>query len=220
MFPPIARRCGYFNPQEAGEFLPMICCCRAPDVIQPGTKATVPVGPRYDRNGRMIGRIVLTASIAAVSLLGTARDVSAQIVALGASATAGYGLPPSESFPSQLQAMLQAKGSATRVINAGVSGETTGEILARIDSSVPEGTKIVILSIFMLNDARRGISPAEHRSNLASILWQLHGRRSQVIDASGLIASAARAGLVQRDRLHLTAEGNRRVAKELAASLR
>jgi acyl-CoA thioesterase-1 len=168
----------------------------------------------------MIGRIVLTASIAAVSLLGTARDVSAQIVALGASATAGYGLPPSESFPSQLQAMLQAKGSATRVINAGVSGETTAEILARIDSSVPEGTKIVILSIFMLNDARRGISPAEHRSNLASILWQLHGRRSQVIDASGLIASAARAGLVQRDRLHLTAEGNRRVAKELAASLR
>ncbi len=46
--------------------------------------------------------------IAAVAFFATIRDGLAQIVALGASATAGYGLAPSESFPSQLQAMLQA----------------------------------------------------------------------------------------------------------------
>ena len=72
-----------------------------------------------------MSRIVWIAALAAVALFATMRCGSAQIVALGASATAGYGLPSSESFPSQLQAMLRARGSATRVINAGVSGETT-----------------------------------------------------------------------------------------------
>lgn len=168
----------------------------------------------------MVHRIVLIAAVMAIASVATVRCASAQIVALGASATAGYGLPPSESFPSQLQALLQAKGSSARVINAGVSGETTGEILARVDSSVPEGTKIVILSIFMLNDARRGISPAAHQSNLSSILQRLRARHIQIIDANGLIVSAARAGMLQRDRIHLTAEGNLRVAKALAVSLR
>jgi acyl-CoA thioesterase I len=89
---------------------------------------------------RKIAWIIL---VAAVAFFATMRGGSAQIVALGASATAGYGLAPPESFPSQLQAMLQAKGSPTRVINAGVSGETTSQILARVNSSVPEGTSIV-----------------------------------------------------------------------------
>src|ERR1700755_2201729 len=103
--------------------------------------------------------------IAAIAYFATVHWCSAQIVALGASATAGYGLPASESFPSQLQAMLQAKGSSTRVINAGVSGETTAQILARTNSSVPEGTRIVILSMFMLNDRNHGVSAAQHSAN-------------------------------------------------------
>jgi acyl-CoA thioesterase-1 len=85
---------------------------------------------------------------------------------------------------------------------------------------VPEGTKIVILSIFMLNDRNRGVSPAAHQSNVASINQQLRARHIRVIDASGLIASAARAGMLQSDRIHLTAEGNRQVAARLLASVR
>jgi acyl-CoA thioesterase I len=166
---------------------------------------------------RRLAWITLIAAVASFSFV---RDGSAQIVALGASATAGYGLAPSESFPAQLQAMLQAKGSTKRVINAGVSGETTGEILARTNNSVPEGTRIVILSIFMLNDGRRGISPAVHQANIAAIYQQLRARHIRVIDASGLITSAAKAGLLQRDGIHLTAEGNRRVATALVASVR
>jgi acyl-CoA thioesterase I len=171
---------------------------------------------RYSRLGRIAG---ITA-VAAFALFATVCDCRAQIVALGASATAGYGLSPSESFPSQLQAMLQAKGSATRVINAGVSGETTSQILARTNSSVPEGTKIVILSIFMLNDRNRGVSPAMHQANIAAIRQQLSARHIRIVDATGLIAAAARAGMLQGDRIHLTAEGNRQVAARLAASLR
>jgi acyl-CoA thioesterase-1 len=165
-------------------------------------------------------RIAWVVLIASVVFFGMMRWCSAQIVALGASATAGYGLPPSESFPSQLQAMLQARGSATPLINPRGSGETTTQILARVNSSVPEGTKIVILSIFMLNDRNRGVSPAAHQSNVASINQQLRARHIRVIDASGLIASAARAGMLQSDRIHLTAEGNRQVAARLLASVR
>jgi acyl-CoA thioesterase-1 len=165
-------------------------------------------------------RIASIVLVAAVAFFATMRDGSAQVVALGASATAGYGLPASESFPSQLQAMLQARGSATQVINAGVSGETSGQILARVGSSVPEGTRIVILSIFMFNDGRRGVSAATHRSNLAAIQQQLRARHIRIIDANGLIMSAAKAGMLQSDGLHLTAEGNRQVAARLLASVR
>src|SRR5260370_22521078 len=167
----------------------------------------------------MSRKIVCIVLVASVGLFASMRVGSAQVVALGESAPAGYGLAPSESFPSQLQAMLQAKGSPTRVINAGVSGETTSQILARVNSSVPEGTRIVILSIFMLNDRNRGVSPAVHQSNVASIRQQLGARHIRIIDRTGLIISAARAGMLQRDRIHLTAEGDRRVAAGLMASL-
>lgn len=166
---------------------------------------------------RRIPRIIL---IAAIAYFATMHWCSAQIVALGASATEGYGLAASESFPSQLQSMLQAKGSSTRVINAGVSGETSAQILARVNSSVPDGTRIVILSMFMLNDRTHGVSAAQHSANVASIRQQLAARHIRVIDATGLITSAAKAGLLQGDRLHLTAEGNRRVAAGLLASVR
>jgi acyl-CoA thioesterase-1 len=168
----------------------------------------------------MSRRIAWITLVSAVAFFTFVRGGSAQVVALGASATAGYGLAPAESFPAQLQAMLQAEGSHTRVINAGVSGETTAQILARVNGSVPEGTRIVILSIFMLNDGRHGVSPAEHRSNIAAMYRQLRARHIRIIDASGLITSAAKAGMLQRDRIHLTAEGNRRVAAALLASVR
>jgi acyl-CoA thioesterase I len=166
---------------------------------------------------RRVPSIILIAAIAYFAMM---HWCSAQVVALGASATAGYGLAPSDSFPAQLQAMLQAKGSSTRVINAGVSGETTAQILARVSSSVPEGTRIVILSIFMINDSTHGVSSAQHSANVASIRQRLAARHIRVIDATGLIISAAKAGLLQGDRLHLTAEGNRRVAAALLGSVR
>ena len=167
----------------------------------------------------MSGRITRIVLIAAVAFFATVRGGSAQIVALGASATAGYGVAASESYPSQLQAMLQAKGSTMRVINAGVVGETTARILARVNSSVPEGTRIVILTIFTMNDEYYGVSAAEQQSNVASLYQQLRARDIRVIDATGLVTAAAKAGMVQPDGIHLTAEGNRRVAAELMASL-
>jgi lysophospholipase L1-like esterase len=76
------------------------------------------------------------------ALMGSA---TAQVVALGASNTEGHGVSSSESYPAQLQAMLQARGSGLRVTNAGVYGDTTGGMLSRLSSAVPDGTKIVIV---------------------------------------------------------------------------
>jgi acyl-CoA thioesterase I len=103
----------------------------------------------------------LTLTIAG---LGAAYSASAQVVALGASNTEGHGVGSSEAFPAQLDRMLKAKGSSTDVRNAGVFGDTTTGMLARLSSSVPEGTKIVILQ-FGGNDFRQGISPATRQAN-------------------------------------------------------
>jgi acyl-CoA thioesterase-1 len=87
---------------------------------------------------------------------------NAQIVALGASSTAGYGVGASSAYPAQLEAILRARGRAMSVSNAGISGDTTGGMLARLSSAVPDGTKIVILQIAG-NDAMKGMSSPTQR---------------------------------------------------------
>src|SRR6516225_7344103 len=81
-----------------------------------------------------------------------------KIVALGDSLTAGLGLPASEGFVPRLQAALTAKGIAAEVINAGVSGDTASDALARLDWSVPDDTDAVILEVGA-NDMLRGLKP-------------------------------------------------------------
>ncbi len=105
-----------------------------------------------------------------------------RIVAFGDSLTAGYRLPPNEAFPVQLAEALKAKGHNVEVANAGVSGDTTAAGLARFDWSVPEGTDAVILELGA-NDALRGVSPAETRKNLDSILKKLSERKIEVLIA-------------------------------------
>jgi len=141
----------------------------------------------------------------------------AQIVALGASNTAGRGVGASEAFPAQLEAMLRAKGSNMQVANAGISGDTTGGMLARLSSDVPAGTKIVILQ-FGGNDARKGLSGRE--ANIAQIKSQLRARGIRFVEADGLVRSALRAGMMLPDRQHLTVEGHRQVAAALLRSIR
>jgi len=64
--------------------------------------------------------------IAVVLSFDVVAGANAQIVALGASSTAGYGVGASAAYPAQLQAMLRAKGRPMSVGNAGISGDTTG----------------------------------------------------------------------------------------------
>lgn len=109
-----------------------------------------------------------------------------KILALGDSLTAGHGLVQADSFPAQLQKALQAKGYHVRVINAGVSGDTTSDGLARLDWVLAAKPDAVIVELGA-NDALRGIDPAVTRANLDKILHTLHQRGLPVLLA-GMLA--------------------------------
>ena len=115
---------------------------------------------------------------AAVTLQAQERPV--QIVVLGDSLTAGYGLPASAAFPARLEQALRAKGHNVAVANAGVSGNTASDGLARLDWSVPEGTDAVILELGA-NDALRGVDSAVTRRALETILRRLKQRNIPVL---------------------------------------
>jgi acyl-CoA thioesterase-1 len=94
------------------------------------------------------------------------------IVAFGDSLTAGYGLPDKDGFVPRLQAALANKGIAVEIANAGVSGDTASDGLARLDWSVPQGTDAVIVELGA-NDMLRGIKPEVTRDALDQILQRL-----------------------------------------------
>jgi acyl-CoA thioesterase-1 len=91
------------------------------------------------------------------------------IVALGDSLTAGFGLPSGQAFPDVLTRALKAKGWDVEVANAGVSGETAEQGLARYDWSVPAGTDALIVELGA-NDMLRGLPIGGTKFALGQIL--------------------------------------------------
>jgi acyl-CoA thioesterase-1 len=142
----------------------------------------------------------------------------AQIVALGASVVQGYGVNSGEAFPEQLQAMLRAKGKPYSVSNRGVYGDTTAGVLSRLDSAVPEGTRVVILLIGG-NDIRRGGSVADAMAGVDQITSRLKARNIRVINANPLYQAARSQGMVTADGIHLNAAGQKYMATELLPSI-
>lgn len=109
------------------------------------------------------------------------------IVAFGDSLVQGYGLPQGEGFVPQLQDWLAAQGAQARVINAGVSGDTTMGGAARIDWTLSGEAADAMIVVLGGNDMLRGLDPAESRANLAAILDAARGRGLPVLLA-GLAA--------------------------------
>ncbi|MEL6751829.1 MAG: arylesterase, partial [Pseudomonadota bacterium] len=114
------------------------------------------------------------------SALAEQTGVPANIVVLGDSLSAGYGLQPGESFPERLQDALSERGVAAKIIGAGVSGDTTSGGLARLDWSVPEGTDGVILELGA-NDGLRGLPVPTMRANLVAMIERLQERDIAVL---------------------------------------
>ena len=105
-----------------------------------------------------------------------------QIVVLGDSLSAGFGLPTQAAFPQRLAQALAVKGIAATITNAGVSGDTASGGLGRLDWSVPQGTEAVIVELGA-NDALRGIDPKVTKTALESILTKLGARHISVLFA-------------------------------------
>ena len=131
--------------------------------------------------GRVMRSCATFRAILAYGLLSMIVNQSAalaapiRILAFGDSLTAGYNLPPGESFADQLQTALRGKGYDATVIQGGVSGDTTSGGKARLDW-VLSGAKAdhVILELGA-NDALRGIDPKTVRTNLELMIGEIQG---------------------------------------------
>jgi acyl-CoA thioesterase-1 len=126
--------------------------------------------------------LALAAIVAGAALAPAAAQTGrpVKVVAFGDSLTAGLGLPADAAFPARLQRALIGKGLAVDVINAGVSGDTSTDGLARLDWSVQDDADAVILELGA-NDALRGIDPKLTRAALDAILRRLAARRVPVL---------------------------------------
>ena len=102
------------------------------------------------------------------------------LVAFGDSLTAGLGVTPSEAYPAQLQEKLLLAGYRYRVVNAGVSGETTAGALRRVDWVLKSKPEIVILELGG-NDGLRGLDHKETRANLGQIIERLLAGGTKVV---------------------------------------
>ena len=109
------------------------------------------------------------------------------VVAFGDSLTAGYMLPASQAFPAQLERRLAADGFPVRVVNAGVSGDTTADGLARLDYALTEKPDLVILELGA-NDMLRGVDPKAARENLEKMLAAIRAKGPAILLA-GMKAS-------------------------------
>ncbi len=101
------------------------------------------------------------------------------ILFVGTSLTAGYGLDdPEQAHPGLIQRRLEAEGLRYRVVNAGVSGETSAGALRRIEWLLRQPVAVLVLETGA-NDGLRGHDPDALRANIREILGLAKGRRPQ-----------------------------------------
>jgi acyl-CoA thioesterase I len=132
-------------------------------------------GCGLDDGGATAGRD--TASLAAAEARAggeaggpaTARDERGTVLFVGTSLTAGYGLGESFAYPARLQERIDAAALPFRVVNAGISGETSAGGLSRIDWMLQRPVDVLVLELGA-NDGLRGLDVAAMRSNIDAII--------------------------------------------------
>ena len=126
-----------------------------------------------------MGALVLSCVALLSVAAGEARGEGV-VVALGDSLTAGLGVAADEAFPARLQARLRAEGYDYRVVNAGVSGDTTAGGLRRVDWALRAHPDVVIVALGA-NDGLRGQRPQAIRANLEEIVERLQASGARVL---------------------------------------
>ena len=146
--------------------------------------------------------------------VGSGHARSLNIVVVGASNTAGWGVGAANAFPARLQTILKERGIDAKVTSAGVIGDTTGGMLRRIDTAVPDNTNIVILQPGT-NDLRFFGSKQQRAANISAIVDRLRRRHIRVIVLDPVIPR----DLLQWDGIHYTAAAHVKFALTLAAQI-
>ena len=129
--------------------------------------------------------IVLLGLIAMGNTLSHAAPITT-IMVIGDSLTAGYGLAKADGFTRQLEVAMQREAPAIKIINAGVSGDTSRGGKARLDWLLSDKPDMVILQLGA-NDGLRGLPPQQTRFNIDAMLTQLKEQQIPVLLA-GMLA--------------------------------
>jgi acyl-CoA thioesterase I len=101
------------------------------------------------------------------------RSEGPAVLFLGTSLTAGYGIDPAKAYPALIQQKIEAAGLPYRVINAGVSGETSAGAVRRVDWLLQQPVAVVVVETGA-NDGLRGLPIDSLRSNVDAILRRAH----------------------------------------------
>jgi acyl-CoA thioesterase I len=109
-----------------------------------------------------------------------ANDERPKIVAFGDSLTAGLGVAAEQAYPARLQRRLDEEGLHYRVINAGVSGDTTAGGLRRVDWALKSRPQLVILELGA-NDGLRGLNLHDTKANLERIIQRCQEASVKVV---------------------------------------
>jgi acyl-CoA thioesterase-1 len=149
--------------------------------------------PLGARTARILGPLALALSLALPTLTLPTRPTLAlparpaaaagrkvTLLAFGDSLTAGYGLPADQGFTARLAAALAAKGIDARVINGGLSGDTSAGGRARLEWALAAKPDAAIVELGA-NDGLRGLDPAATKANLDAILATLHAKGVRVL---------------------------------------
>lgn len=122
--------------------------------------------------GRALLGLCLVAMLMTGAGLSGAAAAQQRLMVYGDSLVAGYGLDAGDGLPEQLQTVLRESGLDVKVLNAGVSGDTTAGGLARLDWALADRPDAVII-VLGGNDLLRGLSPQQTRDNLHKMLTRL-----------------------------------------------
>ena len=132
-------------------------------------------------------RLIVVALLVSLAAAGCEEDSPTSpgqgapvIVAFGDSLTSGPGLRPDQTYPSLLQQRIAREGRDHRVVNAGVTGDTSTEAVRRFDAALVPGTKIVILAIGA-NDGLRGVPVGTVERNLSTMIERAQARDIEVL---------------------------------------
>lgn len=128
----------------------------------------------------MVLASLLFILISAFGISASSHENAPRIVALGDSLTSGRGIGKAQAFPAVLQRQLDETGYDYQVVNAGVSGDTTGGAVRRLQSALDGDVRVLIIALGA-NDGLRGVPVQQLKSNLSRIIEEAQGRGISVL---------------------------------------
>jgi acyl-CoA thioesterase-1 len=129
------------------------------------------------RNSRVTkNNMSVTAAAGSADSDGTKSIRTPVVLFFGTSLTAGYGLDPDQAFPSLIEKKARDEGLPIKVVNAGLSGETTAGAVRRIDWVLRAPADLVVIE-GGANDALRGLAPEAARANLESLIAAVRAKQ-------------------------------------------